>query len=384
MKKYFYIGLSGIFILEMLKGYLLMPMPGSQEQNSVSLVYFLYDKRWLFRILFLIMLLAGAKDVFQKRKWIPVIFLLITAAGIYFSDFMMSADRMFHEPKALAFKSAKENKLNDSSLVLCVTYKGAAKAYPIQFLSFHHQVQDTIAGKPIMVTYCSVCRSGIVFEPLVNGRQEKFRLVGMTHYNAMFEDHETKSWWSQEDGICIAGPLKGQMLPDFPSSQMTIKKFTELYPNALIMQADPLYLAEYDTERVFELGKIKTGIERTDTTSWKDKSWVIGIELDKTSKAYDWNELKAKRVINDNIGMTGVVIALSEDQQSYCVFENESYPMTGGASGFTVSHDTLFSNGKAYDFSGKDLANPDHQLTDIPSKQEFWHSWKQFHPATLK
>ncbi|CAN5916173.1 hypothetical protein BH11BAC7_BH11BAC7_10590 [soil metagenome] len=378
MKKYFYIGLFGLFLLEMLKGYLLMPMPGSQEQNSVALAYFLYDKRWLFRILFLIMILAGTKAVFEKRKWVPVFFLLITVAGIYFSDFMMSADRMFHETKALAFKPANENKLNDSSLVICVSYNGVAKAYPIQFLTFHHQVQDSIAGKAIMVTYCSVCRSGIVFEPLVEGKQEKFRLVGMTHYNAMFEDHTTKSWWSQADGICIAGPLKGQMLPDFPSRQMTIKKFTELYPNALIMQADPLYLAEYDTERVFEQGKIKTGIERTDTASWKDKSWVIGVEVDKTSKAYDWNELKSKQVINDKIQNTNVVIALTADQQTYGAF------VRPGASEFTIRHDTLFSNGKAYDFAGKNTADNSDQLIAVSSKQEFWHSWKQFHPATLK
>jgi hypothetical protein len=378
MKKYFYIGLFGLFLVEMLKGYLLMPMPGSQEQESVSLVYFLYDKRWLFRIVFAIMMIAGLKDVFQRRKWIPIVFLLITAAGIYFSDFMMSADRMFHEPETLAFKTKSESKVSDSSLVLCVTYNGIAKAYPIQFLTFHHQVQDTIAGKAIMVTYCSVCRSGIVFEPIVNGEKETFRLVGMTHYNAMFEDRTTKSWWSQADGICIAGPLKGAMLPDFPSSQMTIRKFTELYPGALIMQPDEKYLAMYDTERVFETGRITTGIERTDPASWKDKSWVVGIEVENASKAYDWNELKAKRVINDNVQNKNIVVALTEDQQTYCVF------VRPGAELFTISHDTLFSNGRAYDFAGRNLENKNEQLTPVPSKQEFWHSWKQFHPATLK
>ncbi|MDQ3111743.1 MAG: DUF3179 domain-containing protein [Bacteroidota bacterium] len=378
MKKYFYIGLFGLFLVEVLKGYFLMPMPGSQEQNSLSLVYFLYDKRWIFRIVFFILILAGMKDVFQKRKWVPIVFLLIACAGIYFSDVMMSADRMFHEPNTLAFKSAKESSVNDSSIVMCVVYNGVAKAYPIQFLTFHHQVQDTIAGKAVMVTYCSVCRSGIVFEPVVNGKKETFRLVGMTNYNAMFEDHKTKSWWAQATGECIAGPLKGASLPDFPSSQMTIKKFVELYPNAFIMQPDPEFLAMYDTERVFEQGKITSGIERTDTASWKDKSWVIGVEMDKTSKAYDWNELKAKRIINDDMKSEKVVIALSEDQQSYCAFVRPQ-----DASDFTISHDTLFANGKAYDFTGKNSEDGEN-LVALKTKQEFWHSWKEFHPNTLK
>jgi hypothetical protein len=379
MKKYFYIGLFGLFILEMLKGYLLMPMPGSQEQNSLSLVYILYDKRWLFRIIFLILMIAGVKEVFQRRKWIPVIFLLITAAGIYFSDVMMSADKMFSETDHLVFKPKNANQVNDSSLAVCVVYKGVAKAYPIQFLYFHHQVQDTIAGKPVMVTYCSVCRSGIVFEPVVNGNRETFRLVGMTNYNAMFEDEQTKSWWAQENGECIAGPLKGAALPDFPSQQMTIKKFLELYPNAQIMQADEKYLAMYDTHRDFELGNIRTGIERTDTASWKEKSWVIGVDgIERLSKAYDWNELKAKRIINDKVGATNIVIALASDQQSFCTFRRPADP------DFTISHDTLFSNGKMYNFSGVDLENSANHLTAVPAKQEFWHSWKQFHPSTLQ
>jgi hypothetical protein len=379
MKKYFYIGLFGLFLVEVLKAYFLMPMPGSQEQDSLSLVYVLYDKRWLFRILFFILMIVGAKDAFQRRKWIPIVFLLIASAGIYFGDVMMSADKMFHEPNMLAFKPANENKVNDSSVVMCVVYKGEAKAYPIQFLTFHHQVQDTIAGKPIMVTYCSVCRSGIVFEPLVDGKKETFRLVGMTNYNAMFEDHETKSWWAQATGECIAGPLKGKSLPDFPSQQMTIKKFVELYPNAQIMQPDPEFLAMYDTERVFEQGKITSGIERTDTASWKDKSWVIGVEMDKTSHAYDWNEIKTKRIINDEMQSQKIVIALSEDQQSYCAFARPN-----DAGEFTVSHDTLFSNGKAYNFAGRDLNEPNNQLTSLRTKQEFWHSWKEFHPNTIK
>lgn len=59
-----------------------------------------------------------------------------------------------------------------------------------------------------MVTYCTVCRTGRVYSPMVNGKLETFRLVGMDHFNAMFEDASTKSWWRQSNGDCIAGPLK--------------------------------------------------------------------------------------------------------------------------------------------------------------------------------
>jgi hypothetical protein len=48
-----------------------------------------------------------------------------------------------------------------------------------------------------MVTYCTVCRTGRVYGPIINGKKETFRLVGMDHFNAMLEDATTKSWWQQ-------------------------------------------------------------------------------------------------------------------------------------------------------------------------------------------
>ena len=91
-------------------------------------------------------------------------------------------------------------------LVLGVQINGQARAYPIQYIAYHHQVTDTVGGKPIMVTYCSVCRSGRVFEPRISGKQDAFRLVGMDHFNAMFEDKTTGTWWRQVNGEAVAGP----------------------------------------------------------------------------------------------------------------------------------------------------------------------------------
>jgi hypothetical protein len=115
------------------------------------------------------------------------------------------------------------------------------------FLGYLHQVQDTIGGKPVIVTYCTVCRTGRVFEPVVNGKPEKFRLVGMDHFNAMFEDETTKSWWRQVNGEAITGKLKGQQLPEMFSTQTSLTKWLQLNPASLIMQADSDYIKSYDT-----------------------------------------------------------------------------------------------------------------------------------------
>jgi hypothetical protein len=118
-----------------------------------------------------------------------------------------------------------DNKVDRKKLVIGVVSNNEAKAYPIQIIGYHHQVRDTIGNTPIMVTYCTVCRTGRVFSPVVNGKPETFRLVGMDHFNAMFEDATTESWWQQATGVAVTGKLKGKALQEIPSTQSTLESW---------------------------------------------------------------------------------------------------------------------------------------------------------------
>lgn len=378
MKKLFYAGLIGLTLFEIFKVYFIMPMPRSQQMDSIDIAYFLHTYRWLFRIVFGVMILAGSIPAFKvKKQYLPLIAIIPMIVVVYFFNFKMTADHMFLQPQNVVFKSKGENILSDSSIVVAVYYKGAAKAYPIRFIQYHHQVRDTIAGKQIMVTYCNVCRTGRVFEPIIKGKIENFRLVGMDHFNAMFEDETTKSWWRQATGEAITGALKGNSLPEVESNQLTLNKFFSLYPFGKVMQMEDQFKRNYDTLGRFEKGKSKSKLTRTDSSSWKNKSWVLGIEIDNTAKAYDWIELKKIRVINDKVGRTPIVIALSSDDQSFAAFERPSE-----AEMFSMRNDTLMANGNAYDFSGRNTKVSTDQLKAVKVYQEFWHSWQTFHPET--
>ncbi|HXR81970.1 MAG TPA: DUF3179 domain-containing (seleno)protein, partial [Saprospiraceae bacterium] len=175
MKKLFYIGLLGLALFEIFKVYFIMPMPGSQGMESIDVAYFLHTYRWYLRGFFGFMIVIGSVNAFRiKWRWLPFIPLLAVLYIIYTFNFEMIADHMFLQPQKLSFKSRKENLLGDSSLVIGVSYNGEAKAYPVRYISYHHQVRDTVGGKPVMVTYCNVCRTGRVFEPVVNGSPENF------------------------------------------------------------------------------------------------------------------------------------------------------------------------------------------------------------------
>ncbi len=378
MKKLFWLGLIGLLLFEIANVYFIMPMPGSQDMNSIDLAYFLYTWRWVFRILFGIMIIAGLFRSKWKRKWLLIIPLALVAAIIYMTNFVMAADHMFYQPSSILLTNAANNKVESNRLVIGVVNNGEAKAYPIRFLGYHHQVKDTVGGKPMIITYCTVCRTGRVFEPLVNGKPEDFRLVGMDHFNAMFEDATTKSWWRQVSGEAITGKLKGQVLPEVFSTQTSLAQWLQLNPNSLIMQEDPAFISSYDTTLKYESGKSKSALTGTDSLSWKDKSWVIGIKAGNERRAYDWNKLFEQRIIQDKTGTTPVLVILAADDKSFFAFERPSENST-----FTFSKDTLILNDRHFRLNGTGI-DTTLSLKPIPAYQEFWHSWRTFNPETTK
>ena len=377
MKKIFYLGFIGLLLFEILNVYLIMPMPGSQQMNSIDVAYFLYKWRWLFRGFFAVALLIGLFNTNWKRKWTVAIPLLILAVVIYMANFNMAADHMFYKPEKVVLATAATNKVDSNRLIIGVVNNGEAKAYPIRFLGYHHQVQDTVGGKPLLITYCTVCRTGRVYEPLVNGKPEQFRLVGMDHFNAMLEDATTKSWWRQVTGEAITGKLKGQHLPEFFSTQTSLTKWLELNPNTLVMQEDPSFKDEYDTTGKFESGKSKSKLTGTDSLSWKEKSWVIGIKSGKERKAYDWNQLMSQRIIYDQLDGKNIIVVLAKDDKSFFAFENP------GTNNFILNNDTLTQNNIQYSINGKGITG-NVALKPLPAYQEFWHSWRSFNPGTKK
>ena len=376
MKKVFWLGLIGLWLFEVANVYFIMPMPGSQQMNSIDLAYFLHRWRWVFRGLFTAMIIIGLFRSQWKRKWLLFFPVAILGAIIYMTNFVMAADHMFYQPKKKLLLNASENKVDSNRLVIGVSNNGEAKAYPIQFLGYHHQVQDTVGGKPMIITYCTVCRTGRVFEPTVNGKHEKFRLVGMDHFNAMFEDATTKSWWRQVSGEAITGKLKGLQLPEVFSTQTSLTQWLSLNPNSLIMQADPAFVKSYDTTFKYENGTSKSKLTGTDSLSWKDKSWVIGIKVGKDSKAYDWNELKKQRLIHDKIGAIPVLIVLSKDDKSFFAFERPTETAS-----FSLANEIITFNHKQFRMDGKGI-DTTLSLKQLPASQEFWHSWRTFNPGT--
>ena len=379
--KLFYIGLLALACFELANVYFIMPMPGSQRVRSLDLAYALHSWRWVARAICGVLIVDGIRPAWRRsdgrRRWLAAAALALTAAVVYAANFVMAADSIFRVPDALDMRPAARNAVEPSRLVVGVEIDGEARAYPIQFIGYHHQVRDAVAGRPVLVSYCTVCRTGRVFDPTVGGRTESFRLVGMDHFNAMFEDRSTGSWWRQANGEAVAGPKKGAVLREIPSQQMTLARWLAMHPHSLVMQADSALRENYSKTFDYETGRSRKRLTGTDTLSWRDKSWVVGLTVNGRSRAYDWNRLRRERVVNDELGGTPIVVALAADGASFV-----AYRRPDAGTRFALRGDSLVATGAAYALSGRGAAG--EQLAVLSASQEFWHSWRTFHPETGK
>lgn len=378
-----------LIALEIFGVYFIMPFPGSQKKDTLQLAYWLHNNIWWLRMtgyaLALYSLSGFRKKETTWRKTGLILGLLLYGVIFYFVNFRFMADKMFYQPTSIQFSPASDNNIAEDKLVLGIIVNGEAKAYPIQLIGYHHQVRDSIGGKPVMVTYCTVCRTGRVFEPIVRGQNEVFRLVGMDKFNAMFEDASTKSWWQQVNGTAVAGPLKGATLNEIPASQVSLSVWLRQYPNSLILQEDPAFRVDYEHLAGFDKGLGSSALTTRDSASWKPKSWVIGITKDHQSKAYDWNELLKKRIIQDSLFSIPIILTLEKDSSSF-------HAWNAVVDGQYLVFKESITEEHLQDINTLSLWNMDGQCIDgslkgsrlepIQSSQEFWHSWQTFHPGT--
>ncbi|MGH2658600.1 MAG: DUF3179 domain-containing protein [Actinomycetota bacterium] len=142
------------------------------------------------------------------------------------------------DPKFLAASDA--GFLTDREPVLALEIGGEAKAYPLQIMTWHEIVNDTIGGVPVSVTYCPLCNTGIAFErPTIDGELLDFGTSGkLYNSNLVMYDRQTESYWAQATGQAILGELTGEQLTFVPARILSFGDWQAEHPNGLVLSRD--------------------------------------------------------------------------------------------------------------------------------------------------
>lgn len=173
-----------------------------------------------------------------------------------------------------SFTSAENAKLGIAPTVPVITFShnGDARAYPLGILMAHEIVNDTVGGKPVVITYCPLCNAAIVFDAMVDGKVLEFGTTGkLRNSDLVMYDRTTESWWQQFLGEAIVGDMTGKRLKMLPSRIEGFGRFEARFPNGkVLLPAHPLmsgYGANpyvgYDSRREpyqFFRGRLPAGI----------------------------------------------------------------------------------------------------------------------------
>ena len=243
------------------------------------------------------------------------------------------------------------NWLRDNDFVLGVEFDGDARAYPVNILNWHEIVNEVIGGKEIVVTYCPLCNSGIVFDRHLESKLLTFGNTGALYESAMvMYDRETESYWHQVGGRAIKGPLLEKRLVVLPSFLTTWKEWKNLYPGTQVLSLDTGFNRNYLRNPYLGYDALNSAPAfpvsiTSDALPPKEK--VIGVIIGDTAKAYPVRIARGQTITDEINGIQIEIVGDSTGQSAQVFFieegKKEKAPVTAAFwfSWFAAYPDTL-------------------------------------------
>lgn len=283
--------------------------------------------------------------------------------------------------------AAQATWLSPEDRVIGVEIDGEARAYPLRILTVHEVVNDRLAGRPIAVTYCPLCRSGLVFSRRVRGGTLTFGVSGkLLEANLVLYDRGTETYWSQIRGEAIVGPLVPTTLTLLPSTITTWADWQRGHPDTLVLSrdtgvypkatyaSDP-YAGYANSSRVgFGVGPVDDRLP--------PKALVYGVTVGGASVAYPEETVRPADVINHAVG--GVPVLVVEDPRDGGVtafvrrVDNETLTFHAGDDALVDGHGHRWS----YDGEALEGSHEGEHLDRLQPRGFYWFAWSKFHPET--
>jgi len=261
-------------------------------------------------------------------------------------DGIPSIDR----PKFISINEAQKH-LSDTEPGLALEIGNVNRFYPFQILVWHEIVNDTINGQRVLVTYCPLCLSGIVFDPAVAGERVEFGTSGkLWNSNLVMYDRKTESLWSQILGEAIVGEMTGAQLEVLPSDQIRFGDWRKLHPNGEVLSRDTGATRFYGQDPYGDYYTTPGTFFPVDKKDGRlsEKEFILGIVVNGKAKAYWPPAVKKAGRVEDMFQGKTIVAQYEKDIDAVRLFEKKN----------------------------------DGELIRINPFGSFWFSWVAAHPDT--
>ncbi|MEL6803245.1 MAG: DUF3179 domain-containing (seleno)protein [Bacteroidota bacterium] len=255
--------------------------------------------------------LAGSSPTENVKHSIP---LEEIRRGCFRQDCIPSVDT----PEFVNVTQANEI-LPEDTIGIALSHKGIDRFYPFNMLVTREIVNEVIAGDPLLVTYCPLCGTGIVFERSVNGVVYDFGVSGMLWQSNLLmynraENIEDRSLWSQVLGRAVVGNHTGTELRVVPSDIMQYTTWRESYPEGQVLNTgrigDP-----YDGQYFAVAESFNPNFDTT-TSELDPSTYVYGIRVGTNYRAYERELLPEGQTI-DEVGGEIITITRAGEQVSF-------------------------------------------------------------------
>jgi len=152
----FFLLVAVVLVIVLTPVFLIMPFK-AQTSRTMEISYLM--RRWSpwLTVLASLLVLAIGVRLWIGGRWfgrIALVILLLPALGATWLARQNHFEWMFNPlPNPAYAKAADVSFVNDDDRILAVTINGESVAYPIRLMGYHHVVEDTVGGTPIVATY---------------------------------------------------------------------------------------------------------------------------------------------------------------------------------------------------------------------------------------
>ena len=286
--------------------------------------------------------------------------------------------------------------------VISFVHDGDARAYPLHILTWHEIVNDVVGGEPVIVTYCPLCNSAIVFARTVDGEVREFGVSGkLRRSDLIMYDRTNESLWQQLSGKAIVGIDAGTLLDFLPAQIVSFEEFGAAYPGGMVLNRDTGTIRPYgENPYVFydTQTRMVVSVPEFEDARLDAKERVLAVELNGEAVAFAWQALTEHVVIEAEIGGQPVVAfwqsgAVSALDDAFIVGSRNVgsagafIPMLDGERLTFEARDGAIvdaGTGSTWNVLGQAVHGPlaGSQLEAVVSGSHFWFAWSVFKPET--